>query len=113
MQWATTSSRFSRGRVPIRMCSSGSGATTRSSRGLAQNPRLFQKQLTADLESPHEVGVQAFRDEHEEATWLIADLANEPDAAILYRKHRLGEYLEGRLLRAGIPCHLARGRSLI
>src|SRR5438128_5403360 len=82
-------------------------------RVLAQNPRLFQKQLTADLESPHEVGVHAFRDEHEEATWLIADLANEPDAAILYRKHRLGEYLEGRLLRAGIPCRLARGRSLI
>src|SRR2546421_2449200 len=82
-------------------------------RVLAQNPRLFQKQLTADLESPHEVGVHAFRDEHEEATWLIADLANEPDSAILYRKHRLGEYLEGRLLRAGIPCRLARGRSLI
>src|SRR2546421_649948 len=70
-------------------------------RVLAQNPRLL------------EVGVHAFRDEHEEATWLIADLANEPDSAILYRKHRLGEYLEGRLLRAGIPCRLARGRSLI
>src|SRR5438445_4370449 len=82
-------------------------------RVLAQNPRLFEKQLTSDIESPHEVGVHAFRDEHEEATWLIADLANEPDSAILYRKHRLGEYLEGRLLRAGIPCRLARGRSLI
>src|SRR5207302_3060328 len=34
-------------------------------------------------------------------------------AAILYRKHRVGEYLEGRLLRAGIPCRLARGRSLM
>jgi superfamily I DNA/RNA helicase len=37
----------------------------------------------------------------------------EPSVAILYRKHRLGEYLEGRLLRAGIPCRLARGRALI
>ena len=84
-------------------------------RVLAQNPRLFQKQLTADTESAHEVGVQSFRDEHDEATWLIADLRTDPDphAAILYRKHRLGEYLEGRLLRAGIPCRLARGRSLI
>jgi DNA polymerase III epsilon subunit family exonuclease len=84
-------------------------------RVLAQNPRLFQKQLTADTESPHEVAVQSFRNEHDEATWLIADLRTDPDpdAAILYRKHRLGEYLEGRLLRAGIPCRLARGRSLI
>jgi DNA polymerase III epsilon subunit family exonuclease len=82
-------------------------------RVLAQNPRLFQKQLTSDIESPHEVELQTFKDEHEEATWLLADLGKEPDAAILYRKHRLGEYLEGRLLRAGIPCRLARGRSLI
>jgi DNA polymerase III epsilon subunit family exonuclease len=84
-------------------------------RVLAQNPRLFQKALTADTESPHEVAVQEFRDEHDEATWLIADFRTDPDphAAILYRKHRLGEYLEGRLLRAGIPCRLARGRSLI
>src|SRR5437899_4736269 len=84
-------------------------------RVLAQNPRLFQKQLTADTESPYEVAVQSFRNEHDEATWLIADLRTDPDpdAAILYRKHRLGEYLEGRLLRAGIPCRLARGRSLI
>lgn len=82
-------------------------------RVLAQNPRLFQKQLTADRESPHEVAVRTFRDEHEEATWLIHDLGHASDAAILYRKHRLGEYLEGRLLRAGIPCRLARGRSLI
>ncbi|HJS44006.1 MAG TPA: UvrD-helicase domain-containing protein, partial [Gemmatimonadales bacterium] len=84
-------------------------------RVLASNPRLFQKQLTADADSAHEVDVQTFRDEHHEATWLIADLLADPDphAAILYRKHRLGEYLEGRLLRAGIPCRLARGRSLI
>jgi len=82
-------------------------------RVLAQNPRLFEKQLTSDIESPYEVELQTFKDEHAEATWLIADLGKEADAAILYRKHRLGEYLEGRLLRAGIPCRLARGRSLI
>ncbi len=82
-------------------------------RVLAQNPRLFEKQLTSDIESPYEVELQTFKDEHAEATWLIADLGKEADAAILYRKHRLGEYLEGRLLRAGVPCRLARGRSLI
>src|SRR5216683_2524964 len=82
-------------------------------RVLAQNPQLFQKQLSADRESAHEVSAYTFRDEHEEATWLVDHLGAERDAAILYRKHRVGEYLEGRLLRAGIPCRLARGRSLM
>jgi DNA polymerase III epsilon subunit family exonuclease len=82
-------------------------------RVLVQNPPLFQKQLSADRESPHEVVAHTFRDEHEEATWLVDHLGAERDAAILYRKHRVGEYLEGRLLRAGIPCRLARGRSLM
>lgn len=90
-------------------------------RVLAQNPQLFAKQLTADQESPHEVGAFGFRDEEEEAAWLLEDLAGDRAAsglgwgeyAILYRKHKVGEYLEGRLLRAGIPCRLARGRSLI
>src|SRR5439155_27237646 len=35
------------------------------------------------------------------------------DYAVLYRRHKVGEYLEGRLVRAGIPCRLARGRSLV
>src|SRR5204863_302260 len=79
---------------------------------LAHNPRLFDKQLTSDIESPYDVKVQAFRDEYDEAKWLIADLGNEADAAILYRKHSVGRYLEGQLLRANIPCRLARGQSL-
>jgi len=90
-------------------------------RVLAQNPQLFQKQLTADKESPHEVVAYSFHDEAEEASWLLEDLVTDRaledngwgDYAILYRKHKLGEYLEGRLLRAGIPCRLARGRSLM
>ena len=82
-------------------------------RVLAHNPRLFDKQLTSDIESPHDVGVRVFRDEYEEAKWLITDLGKETDAAILYRKHNVGRYLEGQLLRANIPCRLARGQSLI
>ena len=90
-------------------------------RVLAHNPQLFQKQLTADQESPDEVVAHGFRDEHEEATWWLDDLRTDRtssglswgDYAILYRKHRVGEHIEGRLLRAGIPCRLARGRSLI
>jgi DNA polymerase III epsilon subunit family exonuclease len=90
-------------------------------RVLAQNPRLFEKQLSADRESPYDVGAFAFRDEAEEAAWLLEDLRSDRAAsglgwgeyAVLYRRHRLGEYLEGRLVRAGIPCRLARGRSLV
>src|SRR5438874_8468289 len=90
-------------------------------RVLAQNPQLFEKQLSAEQESPYEVGAFAFRDEEEEASWLLEDLRSDRAAsglgwgayAVLYRRHKLGEYLEGRLLRAGIPCRLARGRSLV
>ncbi|MGH7606303.1 MAG: exonuclease domain-containing protein, partial [Gemmatimonadales bacterium] len=82
-------------------------------RVLAQNPQLFQKGLSADRESPYDVVARAFRDEEEEASWLLEDIGAERDVAILYRKHRVGELLEGRLLGAGIPCRLARGRSLI
>src|SRR5258706_16092610 len=91
-------------------------------RVLAKNPRLFEKQLSADRQSEHEVRAVGFRDEEEEATWLIEDMVADRaatgaldwgDYAILYRKHELGQHLEGRLLRAGIPCRLARGRSLI
>ena len=90
-------------------------------RVLAANPQLFEKQLSADRESLHEVVAVAFRDDEEEASWLLEDLAADRAAsglgwgeyAILYRRHKVGEYLEGRLVRAGIPCRLARGRSLV
>jgi len=90
-------------------------------RVLAQNPQLFEKQLSAEQESPFEVGAFAFRDEEEETAWLIDDMLADRaasglgwgDYAVLYRRHKVGEYLEGRLVRAGIPCRLARGRSLV
>src|SRR6184192_19356 len=90
-------------------------------RVLAHNPQLFEKQLSADQESPYEVAAYAFRDEEEEAAWLLEDILADRtaaglewgDYAILYRRHKLGEYLEGRLVRAGIPCRLARGRALV
>src|SRR5436305_9723837 len=90
-------------------------------RVLAQNPQLFETQLSAERESPYEVGAFAFRDEAEEAAWLLEDILADRatsglgwgDYAVLYRRHKLGGYLEGRLLRAGIPCRLARGRSLV
>ncbi len=90
-------------------------------RVLAHNPQLFEKQLSAEQESPYEVAAFAFRDEEEEASWLLEDLRADRaasglgwgDYAILYRRHTVGEYLEGRLVREGIPCRLARGRALV
>src|SRR5437660_2462060 len=90
-------------------------------RVLAHNPQLFEKQLSAEQESPYEVTAVAFREEAEEASWLLEDLRGDRaasglgwgDYAILYRTHKIGEYVEGRLVRARIPCRLARGRSLV
>ncbi len=90
-------------------------------RVLAQNPTLFDKQLSAERESEYEVRACGFADEEAEAAWLIDDIVADAQAAglkwgdyaLLYRRHSVGRYLEGRLLRAGIPCRLARGRSLI
>lgn len=89
-------------------------------RVLAENPQLFDKQLTAERESEHDVCAYVFPDEDAETAWLLEDLSADRRAsglgwghyAILYRQHRVGEYLEGRLVGAGIPCRLARGRSI-
>ncbi|MGH7548126.1 MAG: UvrD-helicase domain-containing protein [Gemmatimonadales bacterium] len=93
---------------------------TAARRVLARNPQLFEKELTAERESEHDVVAYAFPDEHAEASWLLSDLRADHEAsglawgdyAILYRQHRVGEYLESRLVRAGLPCRLARGRSI-
>lgn len=89
-------------------------------RVLARNPQLFDKELTAERESEHDVVAYAFPDEDAEAAWLLSDLRADRessglawgDYAILYRQHRVGEHLESRLVRAGLPCRLARGRSI-
>src|SRR2546426_1694493 len=88
-------------------------------RVLAHNPQLFEKQLSADQESAYEVGAFAFRDEEEEAAWLLEDMLADRaaaglewgDYAILYRRHKLGGDLQGRLVRAGLSCQRARGRA--
>jgi DNA polymerase III epsilon subunit family exonuclease len=87
---------------------------------IARNPVLFDKQLEADRDSEHCVLAYGFEDEREEASWLLADLVRDRDAAgldwgeyaLLYRQHRLGQVLETRLVEAGIPCRLARGQAL-
>ncbi len=87
---------------------------------IVRNPPLFDKQLEAERESEHCVVAHAFDDEHEEASWLLADLLRDRaaaridwgDYALLYRAHRVGQLLEMRLVEAGIPCRLARGQAL-
>jgi DNA polymerase III epsilon subunit family exonuclease len=87
---------------------------------LAENPQLFSKELSAERESAYAVQAVACADEDAEAAWLLADLEADHAAsglgwgeyAILYRQHRVGEHLESALLRHGVPCRLARGRSI-
>src|SRR6266436_7365652 len=50
-------------------------------RVLAANPQLFEKQLSAERESPYEVAAFAFPDEEEEASWLIQDLTSDRAAS--------------------------------
>ena len=87
---------------------------------VTRNPALFDKQLEADRESEHCVAARTFEDERAEAEWLLADLGRDREAAelrwgdyaLLYRAHRIGQYLETALVEAGIPCRLARGQAL-
>jgi DNA polymerase III epsilon subunit family exonuclease len=87
---------------------------------LEVNPSLFQKDLTASRMSLHEVKAYALADDDEEATWVIGDIQADRaaaklgwgDYAILYRRHEVGDRLEARLVKAGIPCRLAKGHPL-
>lgn len=96
---------------------------------LAANPTLFgDKDLRATRLSLHAVRAVGFDEDDQEATWIIGDIAadrdgqnaarpEEPldwgDYAILYRRHEVGARIESHLLKAGIPCRMARGRPLV
>jgi len=87
---------------------------------LSANPRLFDKQLTARRESAFPVRAFRFTDEEAEAAWLVDDLLADRaahttgwgDYAVLYRRHKTAGHLESMLVRRGVPCRMARGRSL-
>jgi DNA polymerase III epsilon subunit family exonuclease len=87
---------------------------------IEKNPPLFDKVLKAFRSSPHEVEAFGFEDEGDEAAWVVHHLLDDRaesgsswgEYGILYRRHDSGELLEGRLLAAGIPCRLSRGRAI-
>jgi len=87
---------------------------------IACNPRLFEKQIEATRDSRFDVQVQGFDTDEDEVAWLIEDIQRDQaehgtgsgDMAVLYRSHRLGRYLEERLVCSGIPCRLAQGHAL-
>ncbi|MEO8451404.1 MAG: UvrD-helicase domain-containing protein [Gemmatimonadota bacterium] len=86
------------------------------------NPTLFEQkgEVRADRESPFAVVARGFPDDKTEAEWLIADLARDRaasglawgDYAVLYRRHTIGDSLEGSFLQAGMPCRMAVGRAI-
>ncbi|MBI2402643.1 MAG: UvrD-helicase domain-containing protein [Gemmatimonadetes bacterium] len=87
---------------------------------VAGNPNLFEKRLSAERRSEHEVVAYGFADETAEAEWILADLVADRARsgrwwgayAVLYRRHEQGDPLEQRLLAAGVPCRLAHGRAV-
>src|SRR5207237_680150 len=82
-----------------------------------QDVNAVQYDLLKRLAAPHGNFFAVGEDEQSIFTCTGADRTAAGlewgDYAILYRRHKLGEYLEGRLVRAGIPCRLARGRALV
>lgn len=88
---------------------------------IANNTSRFTKIIEASRASPFDVETRTFPDEHAEAEWLIRDLLDSQasggpgwgECAVLYRRHSDGQLLEGRLLREGVPCRLARGQALM
>jgi DNA polymerase III epsilon subunit family exonuclease len=102
-----------------RRCSQQIFETAR--RLLAVNEPLFaHKAITADRQSEHAVLAVAFADDAAESAWLVTDLTADRVRsgrpwgayALLYRTHNVGHALESRLVQAGVPCRMARGRSL-
>jgi superfamily I DNA/RNA helicase/inhibitor of KinA sporulation pathway (predicted exonuclease) len=89
-------------------------------RFVAQNPSFFEKPLVATRETTHPVEARSFDGDAAEEKWLLEELKRDRaasalgwgDIAILYRKHQIGEALEGRLMQEGVPCRLAQGRSV-
>jgi DNA polymerase III epsilon subunit family exonuclease len=81
---------------------------------------LFVKNIAALRESSYPVRAAGCADEIEETAWVVSDLQADLRAsglcrgeyAILYRTHQIGQLFEEALLRAGIPCQLAKGQSL-
>jgi DNA polymerase III epsilon subunit family exonuclease len=85
------------------------------------NPASFNKQIEARRESDFDVVAMNFEDDTAEADWLISDLVEDHrssqlswgEYAVLYRYHKIGHVLEGKLVREGIPCRLAKGQALL
>jgi superfamily I DNA/RNA helicase/DNA polymerase III epsilon subunit-like protein len=88
---------------------------------VTRNPGLFEKQLEAQRDSEHCVASHLFTDESAEGDWLLDDLRRDHadsrlawgEYAVLYRYHTTGQALETRLVKAGIPCLMARGQALM
>ena len=84
------------------------------------NPSIFDKEIRSEKETPYEVVARQFEDDEAEMAWLLEDLCRDRETnahgwgniAVLYRRHSIGNSLEGEFLKAAIPCRLATGRAL-
>ena len=89
---------------------------------VAINSPLFDDGIepVADLVPTFPVNAYEFDSDEAELEWITEDIRRDHaeheydwgDVALLYRKHEIGEGLEGAFLNAGLPCRLAQGRAL-
>jgi superfamily I DNA/RNA helicase len=86
------------------------------------NTPLFAGRVSprAERDSAFPVEAIGFDTDAAELAWIIDDVRRDraehghdwSEVAVLYRKHEIGDGLEGAFLNAGIPCRLAQGRAL-
>jgi superfamily I DNA/RNA helicase len=89
---------------------------------VAINTPLFSDGVEplSDLNSTFPVAAYEFDSDDAELAWITEDIRRDHvehgydwgHIALLYRKHEIGEGLEGAFLNAGLPCRLAQGHAL-
>ena len=89
---------------------------------IAVNTPLFEErvELVSRRDPVFPPAAYEFESDDRELEWITRDITHDQaanghdwgDIAVLYRKHEIGEGLEGAFLNAGIPCRLAQGRAL-
>ncbi|MBC8366293.1 UvrD-helicase domain-containing protein [bacterium] len=91
-------------------------------KALLGGEKVSAKSLQSRAGGEGQLRVESFDSEEDEAAFLGADIRQVRlrdrdlhwrDVAILYPKHSIGEYLEGRLMGERIPVEMISGRGLL
>jgi|GEM_PF-853890 len=80
------------------------------------NVNGHSQESAAKIAAQPEIGIQTARQILSARTGLatrVTTKARFSDFAVLYARHSIGENLEREFMKAGVPCQLVRGRSIL